>query len=161
MPVVLCPTRGGEASYANQDRAIQIAKERDSQILFLYVTDVRFLGRIASPMIVDVEEEINEMGEFLLAMACERADKAGVVSRSLVLRGAFQDALVEAIRGNEVDVVVLGRPGGETGITTTDYLHQLTAMLVDEMAIDVFVVDRGEVVEHFAPEGRQPASPAA
>ena len=153
MPGVLCPTRGGEASYPNQDRAIQIAKERGSGILFLYVTDVRFLGRIASPMIVDVEEEINEMGEFLLAMACERADKAGVVSRTLVLRGAFQDALVEAIQGNDVDVVVLGSPGGETGITTTDYLHELTAMLVDELSVEVYVVDQGEVQEHFALKG--------
>ena len=153
MPGVLCPTRGGEASYPNQDQAIQIAKERGSGILFLYVTDVRFLGRIASPMIVDVEEEINEMGEFLLAMACERADKAGVVSRTLVLRGAFQDALVEAIQGNDVDVVVLGSPGGETGITTTDYLHELTAMLVDELSVEVYVVDQGEVQEHFALKG--------
>ena len=157
MPGVLCPTRGGEASYPNQDRAIQIARERGSEILFLYVTDVRFLGRIASPMIVDVEEEINEMGEFLLAMAGERADKVGVVSRSLVLRGAFQDALVEAIHGNDVNVVVLGSPGGETGITTTDYLHQLIAMMVDELAVEVYVVDRGEVLEHFGPRGSEPA----
>ncbi len=157
MPGVLCPTRGGEASYPNQDRAIQIAKERGSGILFLYVTDVRFLGRLASPKIVDVEEEINEMGEFLLAMACERADKAGVASRTLVMRGAFQEALVEAIQGNDVDVVVLGSPGGETGITTTDYLHELTGMLVDEMQVEVYVVDQGEILEHFAPKGREPA----
>jgi nucleotide-binding universal stress UspA family protein len=155
--MVLCPTRGGEASYPNQDRAIKIAKDRGASILFLYVTDVRFLGRIASPMIVDVEEEINEMGEFLLAMAGERADKAGVVSRSLVLRGAFQDALFEAIRRNDVSMVVLGSPGGETGITTTDYLHELTAMLISDMGVEVYVVDQGEVLEHFAPEGKQPA----
>jgi nucleotide-binding universal stress UspA family protein len=157
MAVVLCPTRGGEASYPNQDRAIQIAKDKGSPILFLYVTDVRFLGRMARPMIVDVEEEINEMGEFLLAMAGERADKAGVVSQSLVLRGAFQDALLEAIEGNDVNVVVLGSPGGETGITTKDYLHELTAKLVDEMAVEVYVVDQGEILEHFAPKGREPA----
>jgi nucleotide-binding universal stress UspA family protein len=157
MPVVLCPTRGGEASYPNQDRAIQIAKERGSAILFLYVTDVRFLGRMARPMIVDVEEEINEMGEFLLMMAEERADKFGVVSRSLVLRGAFQDALVEAIQGNDVKVVVLGSPGSETGITTTDYLQELTGKLLDEMQVEVYVVDQGEILEHFAPKGREPA----
>jgi nucleotide-binding universal stress UspA family protein len=157
MSAVLCPTRGGEASYPNQDRAIQIAKERDSSILFLYVTDVRFLGRMASPLIVDVEEEISEMGEFLVAMACERADKAGVVSRTSVMSGAFQDALVAAIEANDVDVVVLGSPGGETGITTKDYLNELTTMLVDEMSVEVYVVDQGEVLEHFTPEGKQPA----
>jgi nucleotide-binding universal stress UspA family protein len=157
MGVVLCPTRGGEASYPNQDRAIQIAKDRGSSILFLYVTDVRFLGRTASPIIVDVEEEISEMGEFLLAMASERADRAGVVSRTSVMSGAFQDALVAAIVGNDVDVVVLGSPGGGTGITTTDYLHELTGMLVDELNVEVYVVDQGEIAEHFAPKGKEPA----
>jgi nucleotide-binding universal stress UspA family protein len=157
MPGVLCPTRGGEASYPNQDRAIQIAKERGSGILFLYVTDVRCLGRMARPMIVDVEEEIHEMGEFLVEMACERAEKAGVESRTLVLRGAFQDALVEAIQGNDVDVVVLGSPGGETGITTADYLHELTAMLVDKMQVEVYVVGQGEILEHFARKDIPPA----
>lgn len=153
MPVVLCPTRGGEASYPNQDRAIQIAKERDSEILFLYVTDVRTLGRIASPMIVDVEGEIDEMGEFLLVMAGERADRAGVESRTLVLRGELINALAEAIQGNDVGVVVLGSPGGKTGRTTTAYLHELASKLVNEHAVEVYVVDRGEVLERFAPVG--------
>jgi hypothetical protein len=72
MTTILRPTRGGEASYPNQDRAIKLAKERDADLLLLYVANVHFLDRLAGPVIVDVETELEEMGEFLLALAQER-----------------------------------------------------------------------------------------
>ena len=54
---VLCPTRGGEGSYPNQDQAIAIATERGADLIFLYVSDVHFLDHIAGPKVADVVEE--------------------------------------------------------------------------------------------------------
>jgi hypothetical protein len=51
--MILCPTRGGKGSYPNQDRAIAIAKERGAEILFLYITNVEFLGLTAAPKLID------------------------------------------------------------------------------------------------------------
>ena len=49
---ILCPTRGGQASYPNQDLAIAIAKEREVEILFLYITNVE-LGELDAKVNVD------------------------------------------------------------------------------------------------------------
>ena len=46
---ILCPTRGGEASYANQERAIALAVEREAELIFLYVSNVHFLDLTAAP----------------------------------------------------------------------------------------------------------------
>jgi hypothetical protein len=43
MDVILCATRGGEASLQTQRRAIEMAKERGAKIIFIFVVDVHFL----------------------------------------------------------------------------------------------------------------------
>ena len=148
MTTILCPTRGGEASRPNQDRAIAIAKERGARLLFLYVSDVRFLLRFASAKVVDVEAELEEMGEFLLTMAQERAEKAGVRSRAIVRSGVFREALGKVIQEHEVASVVLGTAAGGTGITSPDYLKELVDWILREHGIEVIVLYQGEIVEH-------------
>ena len=78
MTVVLCPTRGGKSSIPNQQWAIQFAKERNARLIFLYVADVQFLNHLTSTLLVDIVHELDELGEFLLAMAQDRARQAGV-----------------------------------------------------------------------------------
>jgi nucleotide-binding universal stress UspA family protein len=111
MGKILCATRGGEASYRTQDAAISLAKERDDELLFLFVVDVRFLGKTARAVRPDVvAEEMSRMGEFLLAMAQERAQKQGIAADYLLRRGEFRDELKAAAREEGVDLVVLGQP---------------------------------------------------
>lgn len=143
---ILAPTRGGRASYPNQDRAIDIAKEREAIILFLYVTDVRFLGRTASPILVDIETEIDEMGEFLLTMAQERAAIAGVKSEITVRRGVFREVLREVIEEREIDAVVLGSSSEGTGFTTQDYIEDLSAKMSALTGIEFIVVHEGQIL---------------
>jgi len=154
MTTILRPTRGGEASYPNQDRAITLAKERDADLLLLYVANVHFLDRLAGPVIVDVETELEEMGEFLLALAQERAEKAGVRAKTLVLRGEFRDALEQVIQEHkEVTTVVLGTAVEGTGVAPPGYLEDLIQWLLTECGIEVVVVDGGEIVAHHRPKG--------
>ena len=151
MTTILCPTRGGESSFPNQDRAIAIGRERSADLLFLYVSDVRFLDRLASPILVDVETELDELGEFMLTMAQERAEKAGVRAETVVRRGVFRQALQEMIREHQVAAVVLGSAAGETGITTPRYLQDLAQSLLAEADVDVFIVHEGEIIAHHRP----------
>jgi nucleotide-binding universal stress UspA family protein len=151
MAQILCPTRGGEASYPNQDRAIAIAKERGAGLLFLYVANVSFLDRFASPVLVDVETELEEMGEFLLAMAQERAEKAGVKAQTEVRRGRFRHALKDVIQSYEISSLVLGTAVGQTGMTTFDYVKEVSQWILDETGIEVIIVHQGEIVEHHRP----------
>jgi nucleotide-binding universal stress UspA family protein len=153
MTTILRPTRGGEASYPNQDRAVALAKERDADLLLLYVSNVHFLDRVAGPVIVDIETELDGMGEFLLALAQERAEKAGVRAETLVLRGQFREALKQVIQEHEeVTTVVLGSAAGGTGVTPPGYLEDLVQWCHTEHGIEVIVVDGGEIIEHHKPK---------
>jgi len=154
MTTILRPTRGGESSYPNQDRAIAIAKERDADLLLLYVSNVHFLDHVAGPVLVDVETELVEMGEFLLALAQERAEQAGVRAKTLVLRGEFREVLEQVIQEHEeITTLVLGVAAGGTGVTPPGYMEDVVQWCHTECGIEVFVVDGGEIVEHHTPFG--------
>ena len=123
--MILCPTRGGKDSYPNQDRAVALAKERGVGVLFLYITNVEFLGLTAAPKLIDIEHELDELGEFMLAMAQERAEKANVAASTLVQRGQFQEILADVIEEHEISTVVLGSSAGGTGVVTAGYIQDL------------------------------------
>lgn len=150
MTKILCPTRGGAPSTPNQDRAIALAQEREAEIIFLYVSNARFLDRFSSPVLVDIESELDELGDFMLAMACEKAAKAEVPARSIVRRGDFHQALREVIEEEQVELVTLGMPSQGTGITTPEYLKTLAENLLAETAVhEILVSHAGEILEHF------------
>lgn len=149
---ILCPTRGGEASFPNQDRAIAIAKERGAEVMFLYIVNVEFLGLTASPKVVDIEGELEEMGEFILAMAQERADKVGVDSQVLVRKGVFQEVLTEVIEEYDIHTVVVGKSAGGTGVITHEYLKDLVHEITGTTGVEFVVVYKGEVVDIYSPE---------
>ncbi|GAB4572222.1 MAG: hypothetical protein Kow0077_11010 [Anaerolineae bacterium] len=139
MATIVCATRGGEASVRTQMKAIELAKARDADILFLYVADVSFLGRVPGTIVADVATELENMGEFLLLMAKERAEKEGVQASTVVKRGEFRAALLEAAREAEASVIVLGSPG-ESSITQREYLEELAASLEEESGIETLIV---------------------
>lgn len=153
MPTILRPTRGGESSVPNQDRAIAIAKERGADLLFLYVSNVHFLDRLASAKLVDLEAQLDELGEFLLTIARERAEMAGVRATTTTRRGAFRQALEDVIKEHEeITTVVLGTAAGGTGVTPPGYLEDLVKELLSELGLEVILVDGGEVVGHHLPK---------
>ena len=147
--IILCPTRGGKDSFPNQDRAIAIAKERGAEVLFLYITNVEFLGLTAAPKIIDIEDELDEMGEFMLTMAQERAEKASVNALTLVQRGQFREVLIDVIEERQIDTVVLGSSAGGTGMVTAEYVHNLADEIRGITGVEFIVVDRGEIVNTF------------
>lgn len=153
MTTILYATRGGQGSYPNQDRAVALAKERGATLVFLHVTNVDFLGKLASPILVDVETELDRMAEFLLAMAQERAAKAGVESRGVLKRGSFRQALQEAIQENEVDTVMFGSPGRDTAVLTRGFLEELAQSLVAESDLEILVLKEGEIVNQYGGGG--------
>jgi nucleotide-binding universal stress UspA family protein len=149
--IILCPTRGGKGSYPNQDRAIAIAKARGADILFLYITNVQFLGLTAAPKLIDIETEMDEMGEFMLAMAQERADKVGVRALVEVHRGQFREVLIDVILEHQIETVVIGSSAGGTGVVTQEYVQELIADIHSQTPVEFIVVDQGEIVSTYKP----------
>ncbi|MBN1314876.1 MAG: universal stress protein [Anaerolineales bacterium] len=115
MRKILCATRGGEASYRTQDAVIERALEEDATILFLYVVDLEFLKHTSHgtrPHIV--RQEMDRMGNFLLAMACERAANKGVTAHPILEHGKFDQALIQAAQEEKVTLIAFGRPAEES-----------------------------------------------
>ena len=150
MSLILCPTRGGQSSIPNQQWAISLAKERNAELAFLYISNVRFLDHTSGPLIVDISDKLDEMGEFLLAMAQERAAQAGITAQTIVRQGEFQEALTAVIQELGADTVVIGQAARGTGITTDSYLAVL-AESVKNTGAELFVVDEGQVVHLDSP----------
>ncbi len=148
---ILCPTRGGVASYPNQDQAIAIAKQRGAEILFLYIVNIQFLGLTAAPKVVDLEAEMEEMGEFMLTMAQIRAEKAGVRARNVVRSGVFREVLHDIIQEFEIPTVVIGSSAGGTGVITPEYIQDLTEDIGGKTGVEFIVVDQGEIVKTYKP----------
>ena len=141
MNKILCATRGGEASQKTQDKVIDMAKEAGASILFLYVVDVEFLkltARGVRPDVVSVELE--RMGEFLLALACERAAARGVAAESVLRHGALVEALESAARDEGADAIAFGRPAGEDSSFSLTDLEALTARIEKDTGIQTYIL---------------------
>lgn len=152
MATVLYPTRGGDSTHRNQDWACALAKERNARLIFLYVSNVSFLDRLGGTARVDIlEEQLDDLGEFLMAMAQERAERSGVESDRVVRHGRFRPAISEVIEEYGVSTLVLGRPARDTANTTAEYISLVAQTMAAECNVEVFVVYEGEVVEQYPP----------
>jgi nucleotide-binding universal stress UspA family protein len=105
------------------------------------VVDTHFLdktGRAVRPDVV--AEEMSHMGEFLLAMAQERAQKQGVAANYLLRRGEFRDELKAAACEGEVDLVVLGKPAGTESAFVPADLEAFAAEIESETGVETRII---------------------
>ncbi len=148
MKTILYPTRGGQTSYPNLDAVIALAKEWNAKLIFLYVSNVQFLEKLGHVRHTKVvQNELEDMGEFLLAMSCERAEKAGWKAEAVVRQGAFLEAVNEVIREHQVDTFVIGAPGSTHAVTTTDFLQSLIQEIREAHQIEVLVIQDGDMID--------------
>jgi nucleotide-binding universal stress UspA family protein len=147
MKTILSPTRGGEKSYPNQDFAIQLAKELEAKLVFLYVSDVQFINQISSPVLIDVAAELEEMGGFLLAMAQERANKSDIDADIVVRSGDFREIVESLISQYDIDILVLGSSDEGSGNTSNDYMENLSQELADTHDIKVLLARNGQLLK--------------
>ena len=141
MKKILCATRGGEASQKTQDAVIAMAKEEGATILFLYVVDVEFLRLTARGVRPDVvSTEMEHMGEFLLAMACERAAAQGVEAEACLRHGPLVEALESAAREEGADAIAFGRPAGPGSSFALADLEALAAQIEEDIGIKSYIL---------------------
>jgi nucleotide-binding universal stress UspA family protein len=141
MGKILCATRGGEDSYRTQDAAIALAQERGDELLFLYVVDIRFLDKTARAVRPDVvTAEMEKMGEFLLVMAQERAQKQDVAASYVSRHGDLRRELKAAAREEMVDLVVLGQPAGAESAFALADLEAFAAEIEAETGVETRII---------------------
>lgn len=137
---ILCATRGGEESLATQQEAIDLALERGDELVYLFVVDTSFLGRLAAPIVIDVESRLAKVGSFQLALACERAAADGVDAQAVVRQGSFRAELIAAALELGATLVLLGRPGEEAAVFQQDTLEAFATGIQAESGIEVRIV---------------------
>lgn len=140
MAKILCATRGGEASRRTEDYAIQLAKETEAELVFLYIVETSFVDRIAEAVVVDVEAQIERMGEFLLAAVQERAAMKGVKARAAHRHGPVRREIKACILEEGADTVVLGRPRGEEALFAETGVSPFAEELKEETGAEVILV---------------------
>ncbi|MEA3341017.1 MAG: universal stress protein [Chloroflexota bacterium] len=141
MGKILCATRGGEASYRTQDATIKLARERSDEILFLYVVDIEFLQRTARAVRPDVvTAEMENLGEFLLVMAQERAQKQNVTADYVLRHGDLREELTAAAGELDVALVVLGKPTGEKSAFALAGLEAFAAQIESETGTETRII---------------------
>lgn len=142
MGTIICATRGGEASYQTQDIVIEMAKVTGDKLVFVFAVDTHFLDKTSGPILVDVESELDNMAEFLLIMARERAAKADIEAEQVVKHGDLRSVLLETTKEQNATLIVLGSPGSNDGKSrfVLEGLQDFAAGLQENSGIEVQIV---------------------
>lgn len=110
MSGIICAIRGGPGSQPTMQKAINLAKETDLTIYFLYVVNLDFMAHTTSSRTHSVYHEMDRMGEFILLVAREKAEGQGVSAEGVVRHGTVREEIIDLAKEIEATYVVLGRP---------------------------------------------------
>jgi nucleotide-binding universal stress UspA family protein len=138
MTKILCAIRGGEASQRLQDIAIELAKERGNEIVFLYVVNTEFLDTASAALRESVTNEMDKLGEFLLLMAIERAKKYDVTASQIIRYGKLQEEFEAAASAPDISTVLLGTPR-EGGLFSIESLEAAAEEIKEKCQVEVLI----------------------
>ena len=141
MGMILCATRGGEASYPTQDAVIALTKEQGDELVFLYVADLRFLNQTAAPVVVDVESRLEKLGRFQLVMAQERAAAQGIKAQAIVRTGQLRAELIAVAEEIGATLIVMGGSLGPDAAFEDVALQAFAADLQTETGVEVRILE--------------------
>jgi nucleotide-binding universal stress UspA family protein len=140
--MIVCATRGGQASQAAQELAIKLAKENDEELVFLYVADTDVLARTSDTRPHEIAHDLTRLGEFILIIAQERAEAAGVHKvRWEVRLGSMRTQIREYVEEVGADKLVLGRPvrRGDEQAFSPSGLDEFAVELEKETGVQVLM----------------------
>jgi hypothetical protein len=138
MAKILCAIRGGEASQRIQDIGIELAKEQNDEIVFLYVVNIQFIDTASARLRESVTHEMEKLGDFLLLMAQERAKKKDVIAETLLRHGYLQEEFIKAASTPDISTVILGKPG-EEGNFSMETLEALAEEIKHKCQVEVLI----------------------
>jgi nucleotide-binding universal stress UspA family protein len=108
MGSIVCATRGGEAGRRTQERAIALAQERGTELIFLCVFDPGFAGHLSSALSAAVVEEQQWLGRALMSVAQARAREQGVEAGAVILSGPILDSIEGFLCESGASTLVIG-----------------------------------------------------
>lgn len=141
-PTIICATRGGEACRRTQEKAIALAKERNGELVFLYVVDPGVVEAVGPSLAETMYDEMERLGRSLLYMAQSRARKKGIEAKAFVHHGEVETSIKNFMRETGADILVMGCPRTEATpqAFTQDAIGQFAEMIRQDMNAEVIVV---------------------
>lgn len=139
MSGIVCAIRGGPTSKPTIARAIELAQETGLVLNFLYIVNLDFLAYTESSRVRVIKEELEEMGEFIILAAREKAEKQGVEANGATRAGTVSEGIIEFSKEIEADYVVLGSPQGEQeeNVFTRERFDAFVAMVEEQSGAKV------------------------
>ena len=144
MGMILCATRGGEASYPTQDAVIALAKDQGDELAFLFVADISFLNQTAAPLVVDVESSLEKLGKFQLVMAQERAAAQGILAQTIVRTGDLKAEMISVAKEFDATLIAMGRSLGPDAVFENVALIAFATDLQTESGVEVRVLGKSD-----------------
>ena len=148
MGCIVCATRGGAGSRMAQLKAINYAKIRKKQLIFLYVVDISSESDKEEGLRLAVRDELYWLGRTLLRIAQKRAEQAAISSQVVIREGLVNDEIVDFLDKQSADLLILGAPRGTTPTRFGDDSVELFAQSIQNQS--------GVEVEIVRPESEGP-----
>lgn len=109
---VLVPTDGSDYSIRAIEYGISVAKAHEAEVTFVFVVDELVIDQFPKgPKQDSVEAELKGDGQRFLKYAVSMAEKEGVKSTTMLLKGRPFEQIVNSTRSFDVDIVVMGTYG--------------------------------------------------
>jgi len=126
---IICATKG-KASATAEDKAIELAKNNNSKLIFLYVVDVGFIEKSGSAGDFakdDVSSGLKNIGRIILDMAKEKAISKGIPLEKVLTeerKGDTISQIKKSFEENRADLVIIGNPERDIGFLERHLFHK-------------------------------------
>lgn len=134
MSGIVCAIRGGPDSQPTIKTAIELAKETNQTVYFLYVVNLDFLAYTSTSRVHVAAQEMHQMGEFILLTVQAQAEENGIEAEGVVRQGKVSKEIIDLCHEVEAEYVILGRPRGqeEVDVFTHERLDRFTQRIEQE-----------------------------
>jgi nucleotide-binding universal stress UspA family protein len=146
MSGIVCAVRGGPESKPTINKSIELAKLNDLTVHFLYVVDLDFLSHSSSSRVATITSEMEQMGEFILLVAREKAESQDIAAEGTVRHGEVREEIISYCREVQADYVILGQPQTrrEENVFTRDLLQEFIERVEQESGAKVVLASRND-----------------
>jgi nucleotide-binding universal stress UspA family protein len=146
MGLIVCATRGGEASRRTQERAVALAKERRAELTFLCVFDPSFAGPLNKALSAAVTKEQQWLGRALMSTAQARAREQGLEAGIVVRSGALLDSIEEYVCESGASTLVIGEPRIDSALSAfrPGMIQSCAKHIEENTGVEVVVVTPAE-----------------
>jgi nucleotide-binding universal stress UspA family protein len=144
MPGIVCAIRGGPNSQPTIDKAVELSIEKNLEVFFLFIVNLGFLASSYKSHSTTIEEEMYQLGEFILLDVCSKAKEKGIIANSEIRKGLVSEEIIKLCKEISADYVILGKPKSDNdkNVISFDALDAFAQLIENETDAKVVYSER-------------------